>query len=150
MTVRGNLINNPGDKSTQTAKLETTKILFNRVVSTKDARFCTMDIANFCLNTPLDHPEYLRIPSTLIQNEIMHEYHLQKLVKNRNVLACINKGMYRLPQAILGIKLLKEQLKPHRYHKCKHMPELTNNTQTHKWPFPQLSAFWYMCRLVSG
>jgi hypothetical protein len=44
MTVGGNLINYPGDKSTCTAELETSKILFNSVVSTPNAQFCTMDI----------------------------------------------------------------------------------------------------------
>jgi hypothetical protein len=66
MTVGGNLINYPGDKSTHTAELETTKILFNSMVSTPDAHFCTMDIANFYLNIPLDHPEHLCIPVALI------------------------------------------------------------------------------------
>jgi hypothetical protein len=37
MTVSDNLINYPGDKSTQTAELETTKLLFNSVVSMMDA-----------------------------------------------------------------------------------------------------------------
>jgi hypothetical protein len=58
-----------------------------------------MDIANFYLNTPLDRPEYLRIPSNLISDGIMKEYQLHTLVKNGNVLVRINKGMYGLPQA---------------------------------------------------
>jgi Reverse transcriptase (RNA-dependent DNA polymerase) len=125
MTVGGNLITYPGDKSTCTAELETTKILFNSVVSTKDAKFCTMDITNFYLNTPLDRPEYLCIPVTLIPDEIMREYQLQRLVKNGNVLARIDKGMYGLPQAgILANKLLRERLMPHGYRECDHTPGL--------------------------
>jgi hypothetical protein len=119
----GNLINYPGDKSTRTAELETTKILFNSVVSTPDARFCTMDITNFYLNAPLDRPEYLHIPVALIPEEIMCEYHLQHLFKNGYVMARIDKGMYRLPQAgILASKLLKECLQPHGYKECEHTP----------------------------
>jgi hypothetical protein len=57
MTVGGNLINYPGEKSTWTAELETTKILFNSMVSTPDAQFCTMDITNIYLNTSLDRLE---------------------------------------------------------------------------------------------
>jgi hypothetical protein len=111
MTVGGNKINYPGDKSTRTAELETTKILFNSVVSTPDAKFCTMDITNFYLNTPLDRPEYLRIPVTLIPEEIMKEYKLEDKIKNGNVMARIDKGMYGLPQAgILANKLLKKRL----------------------------------------
>jgi hypothetical protein len=71
MTVGGNLIDYPGDKSTRTAELETTKILFNSVISTLQARLCTMDITNFYLNTPLDRLEFLCIPVTLIPEEIM-------------------------------------------------------------------------------
>jgi Reverse transcriptase (RNA-dependent DNA polymerase) len=84
-----------------------------------------MDITNFYLNTPLDQPEYLKIPINLIPTKIMHKYHLDTKVKNRTVMACINKGMYGLPQAgILANKLLKQQLEPHRYHKCTHTPGL--------------------------
>jgi hypothetical protein len=121
----GRKFNQLGDKSTRTAELDTTKVLFNSVVSTPDARFCTMDITNFYLNTPLDHPEYLRIPCNLIPDEIMQEYNLHTLVKNGNVLARIDKGMYGLPQAgILANKLLKERLEPHGYCKCNHTPGL--------------------------
>jgi hypothetical protein len=116
MMVGGNLINYPGDKSTRTAELETTKILFNSVISTQDARFCTADITNFYVNTPLDRPEFLRIPVNLILDEIMLKYQLQTLTKNRHVMAHIDKGMYGLPQAgILANKLLKERLGPHGY-----------------------------------
>jgi hypothetical protein len=135
MTVGGNLINYPGDKSTRTAELETTKILFNSVISTQDARFCTADITNFYLNTPLDRPEFLCIPVNLIPDEIMLEYQLQKLAKNGHVMARIDKGMYGLPQAgILAIKLLKERLEPHEYQECDHTPGLWRH-KTHALMF---------------
>jgi Reverse transcriptase (RNA-dependent DNA polymerase) len=125
MTVGGNLISYPGDKSTRTAELETSKILFNSVVSTPNAQFCTMDITNFYLNTLLDRPEYLRIPCPLNPDEIMEEYQLHKLIHNGNVIARIDKGMYGLPQAgILANKLLKERLEPHGYSECDHTPGL--------------------------
>jgi hypothetical protein len=125
MTIGGKLISYPGDKSTRTTELETTKILFNSMVSTDGAKLCTMDITNFYLNTPLDRPEYLCIPVTLIPEEIMREYQLQRLVKNGNVLARIDNGMYGLPQAgILANKLLKERLTPHGYRECEHTPGL--------------------------
>jgi hypothetical protein len=87
MTVGGNKIDYPGDKSTRSAELQTTKILFNSIVSTPDAQFCTMDITNFYLNTPLEQPEYLWIPVALIPTEIMNEYKLAEKIKNGNVLA---------------------------------------------------------------
>ena len=50
----------PGKMGTPTAELLVPKILFNRVVLTKKARFMTADLANFYLNTPLLRPEYAR------------------------------------------------------------------------------------------
>jgi hypothetical protein len=35
------------------------------------------NITNFYVNTPLDRPEFLRIPVNLIPDEIMLEYQLQ-------------------------------------------------------------------------
>jgi hypothetical protein len=55
----------------------------------------------------------------------MLEYQLQKLAKNRHVMARIDKGMYGLPQAgILANKILNEQLEPHGYRECEHTPGL--------------------------
>jgi hypothetical protein len=58
-TVGGDRINYPGAVATPTAKMLVAKMLFNSVISTKDARFMTMDISNFYLMTPLHHPKFL-------------------------------------------------------------------------------------------
>ena len=53
-TVGGDRINYPGAVATPTAEMLVAKMLFNSsVISTKGARFMTMDISNFYLNTPL-------------------------------------------------------------------------------------------------
>jgi hypothetical protein len=54
-TVGGDRINYPG------AWLLVAKMLFNSVISTKGARFMTMDISNFYLMTPLPRHEFIRI-----------------------------------------------------------------------------------------
>ena len=59
--VGGDHINYPGEVGTPTAEMLVAKILFNSVISTKNARFMTMDIANFYLMTPLARPEYIRV-----------------------------------------------------------------------------------------
>ena len=51
--VGGDRINYPGEVATPTADILVAKILFNSVVSTKNARFMTMDVSNFYLMTPL-------------------------------------------------------------------------------------------------
>ena len=49
----GDQTNFPGEVATPTADMLVAKILMNSVVSTKGARFMTMDISNFYLNTPI-------------------------------------------------------------------------------------------------
>ena len=58
-TVGGDRINYPGEVATPTAEMLVAKLLFNSTISTKGARFMTMDISNFYLNSPLPHPELL-------------------------------------------------------------------------------------------
>ena len=55
----GDRINYPGEVATPTAEMLVAKLLFNSTISTKGARFMTMDISNFYLNSPLPHPELL-------------------------------------------------------------------------------------------
>jgi hypothetical protein len=51
-TVGGDRINYLGKVATPTADMLVTKMLFNSVISTRGARFMTMDISNFYLMTP--------------------------------------------------------------------------------------------------
>jgi hypothetical protein len=53
LTVGGDQIEYPGDKSTRTAGLTTANILINSVISTPSAKLLVIDINNFYLNTPL-------------------------------------------------------------------------------------------------
>jgi hypothetical protein len=126
MTLGGNLVDYPGDVSVGTAEMETIKMLLNSVVSTPGAAFCSADVTNFYLNTPMDREEYIRVHISLIPNEIIQEYNLQELIDSKgHVLSRVQKGMYRLPQAgMLANKLLKKRLSPHGYHECVHTPGL--------------------------
>ncbi len=49
----GYRINYPGEVATPAADMLVTKMLFNSDISTRGARFMTMDISNFYLMTPL-------------------------------------------------------------------------------------------------
>jgi hypothetical protein len=53
MAVGGNLIDYDGDVYTRTAGMTTSKLLWNSIISTKDARCMCMDTKNFYLGTPL-------------------------------------------------------------------------------------------------
>ena len=57
--VGGDRINYPGEIATPTADMLAANLLFNSVVSTRDAKFMTMDISNFYIMTPLKRPEYI-------------------------------------------------------------------------------------------
>jgi hypothetical protein len=54
ITVGGNLIDYLFELTAHTADMVSSKILWNSVISTKDARFAGTDINNMYLKTPLD------------------------------------------------------------------------------------------------
>jgi len=123
ITVRDNLINYPGELTTNTADLITSKILWNIVLSTSDARYMTVDIKNVYLNTPLDRYEYMRIPLALIPQHMIDQYDLASKAKGSFMYCEIQKGIYGLPQAgILANKLLKKRLAKVGYYEVKHTP----------------------------
>ena len=58
LTIGGNLIDYPGEKSTATADLITIKCQPNAIISERHANFCTLDNKNFYLGTPLQSYDY--------------------------------------------------------------------------------------------
>ena len=99
LTVGGNLINYSHNVSTKTAELQTAKLLFNRVISTKNAKFACLDIGNFYLGTTMDRYEYMFLPLSVIPQAIIEQYNLQSKVNNDKIYIEIRKGMCGLPQA---------------------------------------------------
>ena len=125
MTVGGNLIEYPGNVSTDTADITTAKILFNSVLSTKNARFLGLDIKIFYLNNDMERYEYMKIPIDIIPQDIIDRYNLMDKVHNGYVYVEIRKGMYGLPQAgKIANDELQRQLAPHGYRPVKHTPGL--------------------------
>ena len=84
-------------------------MMWNSVLSTPDAKFITMDVANFYLGTPMERLEYMRLPFKIIPQEIIDKYALKGKVEDDWVYVKILKGMYGLPQAglLANILLLK-------------------------------------------
>ena len=62
ITVGGNLIQYPGELTTRTADLTTSKLLWNSILSTEEARFMGINIKSFYLETPLDRYKYMKMP----------------------------------------------------------------------------------------
>lgn len=120
LTVGGNLIDFPGNKSTPTADLLTAKLLINSTISTPGAVFLGINLANFYLNTPMPKPEYMHLPLDIIPEEIIAKYNLRDLVDKEGwVYIKIRKGRYGLPQAgILANQLFKKRLSTKGYYQC--------------------------------
>ena len=76
ITARVNLIKYPDELTTRTADLTTSKILWNNVLSTQDAKYMCIDIKNFYLGTPLDRFEYMSIPLTMFQDQVAQQYQM--------------------------------------------------------------------------
>ena len=106
------------------------KILFNSVVSTPGARFMSIDISDFYLNTPLVRWEYVKLNMKDIPDEIIKEYNLQAKESNGHVYVEVRKGMYGLPQSgLLSNELLEKRLAPFGYYQSRRIPGLWR----HKW-----------------
>jgi hypothetical protein len=124
--VGGNRINYPIEVATPTAEMLVAKMLFNSVISTKDARFMTMDISNLYLMTQLHCAKFIQIKLSDIPDEVIREYKpREKATKNRSIYIRAKHGMYGLPQAgLLANKLLKKWLNKHGYRQSKLVPGL--------------------------
>jgi hypothetical protein len=126
LTVGGDKVHYPGDVGTPTADLPLVKMHVNSVISTPGARYMTLDVKNFYLNTPMTRYEYIKIKIDDIPEEIIVEYKLhEKVTPDGYVYIEIRKGMYGLPQAgILAQLLLEERLNAHGYSQSKAVPGL--------------------------
>jgi hypothetical protein len=137
LTVGGDQIEYPGDKSTRTAGLTTAKILINSVISTQGAKFLVIDINNFYLNTPLGRFEYMVINLSSLPQETIEKYDLKKLAQDGRVYIEIQKGMYGLPHAgILANELLQRNLTKDGYRPTTHTHGLwTHDTRPISFSF---------------
>ncbi len=90
----------------------TVKIHFNSVVSTKGACYCTINLKDFYLNTPMARPEFMRMKLAELPKDFARIYKLHDLADSNGFVSIkIQKGMYGLPQAgILAQELLKKML----------------------------------------
>ena len=130
-TVGGDRLTYAGNVSTPaTADLTTVKTLLNSIVSTPDARFMTIDIKDFYLNTPMAQYEYyMRIPVKFLPADIVAQYNLLPLIHNDHIMVEIRKGMYGLPQAgILANERLLRHLATHGYIAAANTPGLFTHT----------------------
>jgi hypothetical protein len=110
------------------------KLLWNRTISTKGARFAGANIKNIYLDMPLNRYECMKIPLSLFPQDIIKHYGLLDKALSGYVYMEICKGMYSLPQAgILANKLLKKRLTKHRYFEQPHTPSSWRHESRQIW-----------------
>ena len=68
ITAGGNLIKCPGELTTRTADITTTKTIWNNVASTEGARYGCLDAGDFYLETPMDKFKYMKMPQVILNS----------------------------------------------------------------------------------
>ena len=73
LTAGGNKIDYPGDPSSPEVSLLNVKIRINSTISRakNNAKYMCIDIKNFCLGTPMNYFQYMRIHKKIIPQEVL-------------------------------------------------------------------------------
>jgi hypothetical protein len=79
LTVNGDRFDYPGVTTAHTARLTTSKCLFNSVISTPGTKFLALDIKNFYYNTPMTRYKHMRLPLAILLDKIILLYALRNL-----------------------------------------------------------------------
>jgi hypothetical protein len=110
VTLGGNLLHYPGDCGTPTVEMIAVKLHLNSIISTKNARYCTIDLKDFYLNTPMNQPEYMRMKLSNLPPNFVKFYNLKNLTNDDGTIYVkIQKGAYGIPQVgTLAQNLLKK------------------------------------------
>ena len=99
LTVGVDRVHHPGDCGTPTVDLLTVKLLLNSLISSANAKFMTIDINDFYLNTPMPCYKYMRLKLSKLPEIFIKEYSLDKKVtKYGYVYVEICRGIYGLTQ----------------------------------------------------
>ena len=76
LTVDGDRLTCPWDCSTPTVDIITVKLLLNSIVSIPGAKFMSINIKNFYLNTPMPRYEYMRLKLSDLPDDVIRHYNL--------------------------------------------------------------------------
>ncbi len=110
LVMGGNRVHYLGNAGTSTADLLTVTLLINSTISTPNAKYMTMEIKDFDLNTPMACYKYMQLQITNMPDNFIKYYQLTDLATpDGNVYCEIQKGMNGLPQAgIIAQQLLEK------------------------------------------
>jgi hypothetical protein len=125
ITAGGNLIQCNSELSVRTANINTTKLHWNSVVSTKKAKYMYLNIKKFYLTAALEYFEYMRIPLSYFPTWTVEQYNLIERAYKGYMYIEMRRAMWGLPQAgILANKCLWRKLAPFGYTECVNTPGL--------------------------
>ena len=120
LTLGGDVLEYEGNASSPAASLLEAKLLLNSVISDAHlgAKFMSIDLKDFFLQSILEEPEYIRIHGKYFVGEIRKKYHIDDIIAPDGYVYCeAIRGMYGLKQAA---KLARDQLittlKPFGYY----------------------------------
>ena len=77
ITAGGNLIVYPGELTTRTAGITTSKILWNSILSTKNAKYVCLDIKKIYLCALMERFEYMKMPIRIFPKHVKEECQLR-------------------------------------------------------------------------
>ena len=130
ITISGGHVLVPFDVSTPTGSLELVKLVTNSLLYRPNAQFYAFEIKNFCLDTPMKNPEYVRVKLEDIPQEFTEEYNLLDDERHGWVYFEIFCGCYGLPQSgKIANKLFRTILEDVHYYET----ATTSGLWHHKW-----------------
>jgi hypothetical protein len=109
----------------RTANLNTAKMHWNSIISTKGAKYMCLNIKNLHLTVKLEYFEYMKMPLLLFPSWTIKQYNLTDLAINGWVHIKVRRAVWGLAQAgILANKRLRRKLAPFGYVECENTPGL--------------------------
>jgi hypothetical protein len=88
LVVGGDRAHYPGNAGTPTANLLTVKLLINSTISTLNAKYMTMDMKDFYVNTPMARYEYMQLQIANMPDDVIKHYHLTDLATPDGYVYC--------------------------------------------------------------
>ena len=141
LTVGGDKLEYYDDATSPAATLLETKFLLNSTISDahKGAKFFTLDITDFFLQSLMERPEYMRIHSKYFMEDIREKYNIVNIIAPDGYVYCrIKRGMYGLKQAArLAYNALVSNLGNHGYRPDKFCPNI--------WTHDSLQTKFCLC-----
>ena len=128
LTVGGDKLEYFFETAAPAASLLEAKLIINSTISqsSKNARFMTLDIKDFFLQSTMKHPQYMKIHAKYFSKEFRDMYDIEKIIANDGYVYCkIVKGMYGLKQAArLAYDALVTHLHKYGYTPDKYAPNI--------------------------